>query len=318
LEESEMTYAVRNTFFIAAFWAAILAGGFFYVYGYQQKSLEKAQKNNTIKRQRLQDLLALEKDCSALRQQLSGLDDFRQGNMGTIAAKESPGETFDYLLRELSRTGSKLDVNFSFKSQDTFLSLARRTYEIKGSGSFLDFYNMLCLLEAGPVFYDVHQIEMNTESGEPDQTSRGEVNFSIEFNGYNRAEGPAITGISAAPAQSQQIADLVNGRSSKAGGRIRARESAPVPAEPKQAVIIAPPKNTEGLPEIDGNTKILAIMPGAAVLKDQNGRTVRLRQGDRVWGGTLNEINTQQGTLSFSLQDASGSATSLVLLSGSN
>ena len=45
---------------------------------------------------------------------------------------------------------------------------------------------------------------------------------------------------------------------------------------------------------------------------------VRLRQGDRVWGGTLETVNSQQGKLSFSMQDENGGETRLVLPSGSN
>ncbi|HOZ20494.1 MAG TPA: hypothetical protein PLO28_01855 [bacterium] len=312
-----MTYAVRNTLFIAAFWAVILAGGFFFVFSHQQKQLENARSDNTYKRQRLQDLLALERDRSALLQQLSGLDDFRQGKIGTLAGRESPGETFDYLLRELSRSGSRLELNFALKSQDAFLSLTRRTYELKGSGSFNEFYNLLCLLEEGPVFYDIHQIEMSAAGGR-ERGDRGDVSFTLSFNGYNRVEGPAITAISASTSTPQRIADMVTGRAPALERGGFAQSSAAGVQEAEPAAKKEPPRNSEGLPEIDNRTKILAIMPGAAVLKDHTGRTVRLRQGDRVWGGTLETVNSQQGKLSFSMQDENGGETRLVLPSGSN
>jgi hypothetical protein len=313
-----MTYAIRNTLFIAAFWAVALAGGFYYIYGHQENVVQKARHDTKVKRQRLQDLLVLERDRSALQSQLTALDDFRQGKIGTIAAEESPGETFDYLLRELSRAKSGLDVNFALKSQDTFLSLERRTYEIKGSGSFRDFYDLLSFLEQGPIFYDVHQLEMSTTDIDLEKGKHGEVSFTLEFNGYNRMEGPPITSIDMVEDTSPQIADMVGGRPARRGEGTRVPESVQPPVEKVQPPKVAVLKNTEGLPEIDGQTKVLAIMPGAAVLKDQKGRTVRLRPGDRVYGGTLNEIDTRQGTLSFSLQDDSGGATSLVLPAGSN
>ncbi len=312
-----MTYAVRNTLFIAAFWSVILAGGFFYVYGHQQKVILKARNENRIKGQRLKDLLALERDRSVLQDRLAGLDAFCQGKQGTIAAEESPGETFDYLLRELSRTKSDLSVDFSLKSQDSYLSLERRTYEIKGSGSFHDFYELLTLLEEGPVFYDVHQIEMDANNPDPEKGRRGDVGFSLEFNGYNRMEGPLITSITPSEDLSPQIADLVGGKSYRGPGRLRTSSDQPATAGTAPAKPVVP-QNTEGLPEIDGRTKILAIMPGAAVLKDQNGRTVRLKPGDRVFGGTLAEINTKAGTLSFSLENGNGDAKRMVLPSGTN
>ncbi|HPG83945.1 MAG TPA: hypothetical protein PKY55_11750 [bacterium] len=314
-----MTYAVRNTLFIGAFWALIVAGGFFFVYGHQDDQLVIARRDNTLKRQRLMDLLTLDRDRSALAEQLSGLEDFRQARDGTLAAKESPGETFDYLLRELSRTNSRLEVNFTLKSQDSFLSLARRTYEIKGSGSFNDFYQLLCLLEEGPVFYDIHQMEMSAVGEGVKGGGRGDVTFTLSFNGYNRAEGPAITTISASSIKPPQIADLVNGRvpAANRGSFVKSWQGRGE-VETPSVVKKEPPRNTEGLPEIDSSTKVLAIMPGAAVLKDHAGRTVRLRAGDRVWGGTLETINAQQGKLSFSMQDENGGATRLVIPSGSN
>ncbi|HNW61172.1 MAG TPA: hypothetical protein PKI62_15975 [bacterium] len=312
-----MTYAVRNTFFIAAFWTLVLASGFYYVYGHQAGVMMKARRDNRLKQQRLQDLLALEQDRSVLQGQLAQLDEFRQGRMGTLAAEESPGETFDYLLRELSRTHSGLEVDFALKGQDTFLSLERRTYEIKGIGGFRDFYDLLCFLEQGPVFYDVHKMEMSALGADSEKGRPGNVTFNLEFNGYNRVEGPLISSITPKEGGVAQIADLVGQRSTRTEGRGRILETIQT-ASAKSPAALAPRLNTEGLPEIDSKSKVLAVMPGAAVVKDQKGRTVRLRSGDRVFGGTLSEIDVHKGTLSFSLEDERGGTTRLILPAGAN
>ena len=303
-----MTYAIRNTLLIAGFWAAILAAGFLYVFGHQVKLIEALQKESLLKQRRLQDLLALEQDRSSLQEQLVRLEDFRLGKMGTLAAQESPGETFDYLLRELSRTRSGLDVNFSLKSQDVFLTLARRTYEISGSGSFSDFYKLLWFLESGPIFYDVHHLEMEIAESEAGRGRSQEVNFLLTFNGYDRAEGPAITGVNSQLDATPLIADLVNARPPVTGKRQRQDAPSPsqIPVQPPKRPIVR--QNNEGLPEVGIRTQVLAIMPGVAVLKDQSGRMVRLKPGDRVFGGTLSEINAKEGTVQFSLQDESGGA----------
>ena len=312
-----MTYAVRNTLVLAGFWIVIFAAGFSYVFGHQKSAIADLRQEHFSKRQRLQDLLNLEIDRSSLQQQLTRLEDFRLGKMGTLAAHESPGETFDYLLRELNRTRSGLEVNFVLKSQDSYLAMARRTYVITGSGAFDDFYRLLWFMESGPLFYDIHQLELESIPGPDGRKRSQQVRFTITFNGYNRTEGPAITGMNAEKQTPPQIASLVNGTSRFEGSRI---PQSLIAVEQRQLQLpkpVAVRQNTEGLPEVGGRTQVLAIMPGAAVLKDQSGRMVRLKPGDRVFGGSLSEINTKEGTVQFSLQDESGGSTTLVLPAGS-
>ncbi|HQG46297.1 MAG TPA: hypothetical protein PLG50_11625, partial [bacterium] len=168
------------------------------------------------------------------------------------------------------------------------------------------------------VFYDVHKLEMSTVEADASNGRRGGVHFVLEFNGYNRMEGPLITSISPKDSKLPEITDLVGMHTAPAIGRGRIQEMIRSAGGNAPATGVAPRTNTEGLPEIDSKAKVLAIMPGAAVVKDQKGRTVRLRSGDRIFGGTLSEIDVHKGTLSFSMEDERGGTTRLILPAGAN
>jgi hypothetical protein len=230
--------------------------------------------------------------------------------MGTLSAHESPGETYDYILRELNRSNSRLVVSFEFISEDAYLSLKRRAYVVKGSGPFLDFYKLLWFLENGPVFYDVRGLEVQPQLSITGKGRAEDVTFDVRFNGFERNEGPDITKISSTKGEAPQIVNLIKGRPQllRSDNTILGTQpSAPVPEV--STPVVLPRKNTENLPEIDQNTQIMAVMPGTAVLKDHNGRTFRLKVGDRVFGGTVTMINATNGTVHFLLQHGTSSST---------
>jgi len=177
-----MNYAIRNTLIIAAFWSLVLASGFYYVYGYQNKLQERLRVENQAREKRLRDLTRLEVDRSELRVHLLRLQDLSLGKMGTLSAHESPGETYDYILRELERTRSRLGVSFTYKNEDLYLTLKRRYYDIKGSGPFLDFYELLWFLENGPVFYNVRRLEVEPQLHKSGSGRSEDVAFSLEVN----------------------------------------------------------------------------------------------------------------------------------------
>ncbi len=313
-----MNYAVRNTLIIAAFWSVILAGGFYYVYGYQKKVQERLQTENQAKLARLNDLTYLEKDRSELRIHLRRLQDISLGRMGTISAHESPGETYDYILRELERTRSRLNVSFVYKNEDTYLTMKRRYYEIKGSGPFLDFYKLLWFLENGPIFYGVKGLDLEPQLNKSGQGRTEDVAFSLDINGYERKEGPDITTITVRQGDYPQIVNLVKGRPQRLFRQGTAQPGSTLPGQPTgDGPQPQPEKNVEKLPEVDQRTQILAIMPGAAVIKDHTGRTFRLKPGDRIFRGTVSQINPGNGTIQFAMQ-GSGNSSTLILPNGSN
>ena len=79
-----MSYAVRNTLFLAAFWAIIIAIGGYYTYGVQTKTLLNQIKVNKQKQDRIQVLEEMKESQQALVESYNRLKDLsmmhRSGN----------------------------------------------------------------------------------------------------------------------------------------------------------------------------------------------------------------------------------------------
>jgi hypothetical protein len=311
-----MSYAVRNTIIIAAFWALVLGAGFFYLYGHQDSVHQRLLKQKLQKFKQVTELQDLERDLTALNEYYGRLQEISQGKRGLIASKESPGETYDYILREIKRNNSSLDVNLAFEREDSLSSVVRRNYKVDGEGRFTDIYRLLWLLENGPVFYDVQSLSIDriSVSDETEKvTSGAEARFTLSLAGYNRKEGPAISEIVLQNEAPKQMAELIKTSGINVGlqrpktNALRmAAAQRPVPAE-RPALI-----NKSGLPEVSPRSKVLAITPFSIMIVDEKGKVVKLRKGDKIFGGYLREINTQNNQAVFELDNIAGQE-SLVL-----
>ncbi len=310
-----MSYAVRNTLVIAAFWGLLLALGFYYVYGMQQKQVHLLQQQTAQQKNRLEELGRLQQDQSVLQKEYDRLTELNAGKKGFIASHETPGETFDYIQRELRRCKSALVVNLKYEQTDQYLGVGRNRYELTGNGPFTDLYHLIWFLENGPLFYNITEIKIERPTLSAEQLHRrakNEVQYTLNINGYNRQEGPNIMQIPDNAANPQPIAELVTNRVIKVkatDNEIKLEPSSTMPAAPLAAEKTVAVMNREGLPEITLKSTVLAVTSNSALVRDQRGKTVRLRRGDRVFQGRVLEINPNSGQIIFEMTGQSLPAT---------
>ncbi|HPI72482.1 MAG TPA: hypothetical protein PK843_07065 [bacterium] len=323
-----MSYPVRNTLIIAAVWAFFLGLGYYYVFGVQRAAERKLAAEVEIKKERVNDLQALQSDKTRLEQEYARLEELHSGKKGVLASHETPGETYDYIHRELIRIGSSLEVNLTLEKTDDFASLQRRQYEVFGKGRFHELYHLIWFFENGPLFYNIQslKVQRQDQASQNQRALKGEVQFSLRVCGYNRPGGPEINGISREDGGLQPVAELVT-------NRIIRMTAEPAKSEPmrreeyktaenagrERLPSRAPtaPVNTAGLPDIASGSSVLAVTANSALIKDSRGRIVRVRAGDRVHLGQVLEINAKTGQVVFELAD-SGRPTLITLSTQKN
>lgn len=310
-----MSYPVRNTLIIAAVWAFFLGLGYYYVFGVQRAAERKLAAEVAIKQDRVNDLQALQSDKTRLELEYARLEELHSGKKGVLASHETPGETYDYINRELSRIGSSLEVNLTLDKTDEFSSMQRRHYEVYGTGRFHELYHLIWFFENGPLFYNIQSLKVQRQD-QPSQDKRalkGEVQFSLRVCGYNRPDGPEIIGISREDGGLQPVAELVTNRIARVSVETQksetmrqdefktaeksGRERMPVSA-------LTTPATTGGLPDIASGTSVLAVTANSALIKDSRGKIVRVRIGDRVHLGQVSEINAKTGQVVFDLAES--------------
>ena len=303
-----MNKLLRNTLVISSFWVFVLILGIIYIYGFQRNSRNKLQNEKQIKSKQLSELNVLKNDLSQLQNYYSRLHNLSLKYKGTLASFVLPGETFDYIRRELQSTRSTVKLNMDYIKEESFQSVIKRTYEMRGTGKFVDIYNFLWFLENGPVFYSIESITINkiekSNVADKNFSNTDEAGFNFSMIGYDRTEGPKITEINRDFGQPKQVANIFNHKNI-----IKYNKPKPVKkqfaarTEPKARVkTIEKPKklvNSQGLPEISSDCKVLAITPFSIMLKDERGKIIKLRKGDKIFGGNLAALNTQTGQATF-------------------
>jgi hypothetical protein len=173
----------------------------------------------------------------------------------------------------------------------------------------VDIYSLLWFLENGPVFYQIESLTL----AEVDQNANNirpeidEASFNLTMIGFDRTQGPKITEINRDFGSPKNIANLfkkqvAEKKTSKPMENNFAAQTSSSSSEmhlPRQTSRASNSKNPLGLPEINSSCQVLAITPFSVLIKDANGKQIKLRKGDKILGGNLAELNTQSGQVIF-------------------
>ncbi len=320
-----MPYNIRNTLFIGIFWLLVMAGGFYYIYGVQAKKYTQLEQDNKRKTDRLNDLKNMQITRHDLIESYTHLKDLSLGKLGALAGNESPGETFDYMLRELDRTSSMIELNQELVEQQKFKDFQRSTYQISGEGSFNDFYELSWFLENGPIFYDIRSINIDrigAEEKKNEERKRGEMTFSVNVWGFQKEKGLDIEKIVRETGQPQSVSNIIQNPVADAidqavlskQNRASANFQKNLASNPMGGAPTRNPfsnervvqKNSNGLPEVTPATEVLAITPNSVLIRERTGKIKKLKIGDRVMGGTVGYIDVKSGKVGINLSSAGG------------
>ncbi|OGC05819.1 hypothetical protein A2V82_03330 [candidate division KSB1 bacterium RBG_16_48_16] len=297
-----MSYAVRNTLIISIFWTILIGVGFYYHYGHQVKRFHAIDKERKEKAEKLENLRVMEVNLIEMYHYYDRLIEISEGKKGVLASAETPGETYDYIVRELKRSGSGLEVSLSYRKTDSLSSVEKRTYDLEGNSKFDEFYQLLWYLENGPVFYSIKSMEVSKIAEEKRLKAGGrhaEIEFNMVVEGFNKKAGPDIREMAGAAGEPIKLAQLVKMGSTNLATNVRA--VGPAPKSSASSSFKSVKSANPDLPSIASDSRILAITPNSVLIKLPNGKFVKIRKGDKINGGYLREISTQTGKAIFDM-----------------
>ncbi len=303
-----MSYTIRNTIILAAFWTIILAVGFYNLYGRQGKIKKQLIAEKTQKFKKVTRLEELARDRTELYEFYQKIKDMHKDQNCVITAGETPGETYDYILREVKRDNAKLDLDLVFMQEDSVQGVSHKVYAFSGEGNFVDLYKIIWFIENGPIYYDLRSISIDRIDRDEigPVANQAEISFSSTLHSYSGKEGPSITLLNESVGEPVQLANMVK-------PMFKSYMPEPVRAPKTNYAAVSKPapvvqRNTEGLPEISASSELLAITPFSVMVKGNKGRTYKLRKGDRIFGGYLQNINPVQHNAVFQISKGGGSS----------
>ncbi len=315
-----MSYTLRNTVVLAIIWALLFIAGGFYIWGVQDKKLDQLMTDNKRKQDRIETLEYRRHRRNELEKTYQHLRDISMGKLGALSNNESPGETFDYILRELRQTGSGLLINQDYIREETFQSVKRHIYEISGVADFPDIYKLVWFLENGPIYYDIKALQVDRATPNDTEFSQRNCNFTMQLWGFKRDHGGIdIRDVIRKKDNPASMNTLVSNSVSQAFDQLNVQRTSHRPGkalepstQPEQKPESTKPRNVNGLPEINPNTRLLAVTSQSVVVRDQTGKMVKLREGDPVFQGMVQSIDVRNGAASFLIR--SGGRSQVVTL----
>ncbi len=315
-----MSYATRNTIIIAAFWLVLLAVGLYYTKGPLAAKLEDIQAEREKKTERLEELQRLQKDKTDLLTHLERLQSISMGEIGTLVSNESPGETFDYMLQHTKLNRADVSINLVHESQKSTPAFTSRVYDISGTASLQDFFDLLWYLENGPVFYNVLTIHVKRPDAalKLDEPSAAQfIDYSINVESYQRESGPDIQELDLDPMESEPLETIffnpvtetvrrIESQTSKRSGQ--ARPSAQPEQEPPAQTQPQPAERVSAQPEQQPTItlrqhQLIAMTHNSVILRGPDGQTRKVRKGEQYLNATLSVIDVQNNSAIFQLYE---------------
>ena len=179
-----------------------------------------------------------------------------------------------------------------------------------GDGSFSEAYKLLWFLENGPAFYKVDGVDIKRLEKKDFEygsyANSAEVTMVLKLSSFQRQGGPEIKTLAVEEDHSLDLASLFT----SSGGGIKpikkseqTRRTTPVRSYSPDVAnrVPQPERNTTGLPEINGDTKVLALTPSWVMIQTKDGKKIKLTIGQKVYQGYLNEIRTDSNEAVFKI-----------------
>lgn len=277
-----MSYALRTTLLLGAFWLLVFLGGVYQVHFRMRSSEEELQKNERTVREELDLNEALVISLPTVQEELKNAKLEWETRHKLIPRRESAHETYDYLDKILTRQKTTLNFDFIAKESRDSSGVRFSDYNISGEARFIDLYRFIWYLEHLPRYVRINSMEL-LETKVESQESAPHMRW-VKFN-------ILITALSADREGFDEVQFAFNAAP--------LQESYDPFMPPVKAVQKIPP-NTRGLPNVFSSI-LRALTPTQAYLIDQNGELKILSLGDEVYLGKLVDIIPDQRKAVFDL-----------------
>ena len=274
-----MSYSLRNSIAIGVALLVVLGLGGYWATVRQAariETLETAEEDLMADVRRIDAVLSIYDSTSA---DLDRLRSRWAARTQVVPTSDTPAQSLAYLNELVARAGSAMDFGFAFKGRRDEPTYSMNLYGLEGEARFKTFYTFLWHLEHGKRFYAVDHLQVTYREPQAREARWQWVRFKLALRSYFEPES--------------RIEDLPASSELTCPDRELHNPFRPI-------ITQTLPENRLGLLDVErarlqGLTKELAFLTG------QDGETVLLRQGDRVFMGRLSSIDMDRNRVEFVL-----------------
>lgn len=277
-----MTYALRTTLILGAFWLVVIL---IVAYQVHFRMAAKENKLSALEKETTEELelnKSLAANITAIQEELDLLETRWKSRKKAIPINESSHKTYEYLDRIISKKHSSMNFDYAVMNERDSSEIHLVEYSISGEARFLDLYYFLWNLEHLPRYIRINSIELTetleeTEEVNPDKRW---VRFQI-----------ALTSMSANRQGFSEVetAAMVN-------PPVSPYDPFTLPASDKPKI----PPNDRGLVNVY-QSSLRALTPTQAFILDQNKELQILSLRSEVYLGTLIDIIPDENRVVFNL-----------------
>ena len=279
-----MSYALRTTLMIGAFWLLAISAGWYQVHF----RMEDTRKELLTKESKIQEELELSEELASnlgvLQAELDSLKSSWENRSKAIPKTEVSYETYDYINDIIAKHPSTLNFDFTAGDVGDTAGIRSANYQMIGEAKFIDLYRFIWYLEHLPRYIRLNSLQLFETKNERQPENALGVDHWVRFELSLTAQSADRTGF-----------DEV-----QTAGFIVPPQAKYDPFSSAEKIVVTVPANEFNLPNIFEST-LKAMTPEEIYLMDQNGMLKVLSFGDAVYLGYLLDILPDENRAVFEL-----------------
>jgi len=271
-----MSYALRNTIILLVTLFIIIGGEWAYIQFFQKPELEKLEESLQQKQSDLNSKLSIVSGYEDLVNTYERAVERIESYDKALYESNNPDDVYDY-LNKINTGNSFLTYDYLYSDSIIYDQYGAITSDLSGSGSYASLVNFINKLENSKLINKVSNVNISS-AGTPENYN--EVSFSFTLNSlYERV---------------QVLEDIDTENIIRTNPEVSTYN----PFYPLIRDTFEP--NDEGLLNVE-TSRLVGLSGNKVFAIDQNGNLVTLREGDRVYLGTLQSIDITARTATFQL-----------------
>lgn len=268
-----MSYALRNSLILLLVFILFVAGGGSYIYFVQRPQIDELQNQVTAKSGELRQKQQIANQYNSVLEQFENATFFINNYEKKLYTDSNEDRVFDF-MNDLNTGNSYTDFTFSFSDSTAEGQYGIMMMNISGEGYYRYLINFIRKMEYSEPLNKINELEITPIN---DLENYGRVSFDFILESYyNR------TTEFGSPEP-----DVVNATFSSLHN-------------PFFPLIRDIKPNEENLTNIE-QSKLIALSSNRVFLLDQTGALQKIRLGEKVYLGTLTNIDLSGGSATFQL-----------------
>lgn len=300
-------YAKRNSITIGVLWLLLMAiGG--YWYSHEIKLIKELKAKNIQLTKQLDGSMEIVQALNTVELQYQTLKMKWEQSPKKIIMADEPTFSLNYINWLVNNFNIPLDFDFELNHVSDNGEIINFAFMFTGEGSYYDLYRFIWLLCENPLLYQVETF--NLRLGE---NSSSLLEFALRIKGFALKQeldsGYLFSFDNVKPYVER--ASFYNAFKPLTGSE-RPRVVADM-FKREAARAAAPPVEEKGLLNIF-QCQLQALTPDRIYVKDNQGKLLTLKIGDRVHSGTLTSINRKKSEAEFTITSDGGTKTVILRL----